>query len=37
MRSFLRNPGILVWWRANPYRFTPEFREYVERLVDEKT
>jgi hypothetical protein len=36
MRSLLSNPGIREWWKSNPFRFTPEFRAYVERLIEGK-
>jgi hypothetical protein len=36
MRSLLSNPGIREWWQSNPFRFTPEFRAYVERLIQGK-
>jgi hypothetical protein len=34
MRSLLGNPGVRDWWQSNPFRFTPEFRAYVEMLIE---
>ena len=33
MRSLLDNPGIRDWWQC-PFRFTPEFRGYVDKLIE---
>lgn len=26
----MNRPGVYDWWRANPYAFSPEFRNYME-------
>ena len=34
LRSILAMPGARDWWSANPYAFGPEFRSYIEGLLD---
>jgi hypothetical protein len=35
LRNVLTMPGAREWWAANPYAFRPEFRSYVEALLDQ--
>lgn len=35
LRKNLESSGVREWWRTTGYGFAPEFKRYVDRVVDE--
>jgi len=36
IKTVFSSDGVREWWAENPFGFSPEFREYVERLINPK-
>jgi hypothetical protein len=34
IKNVFSSDGVREWWAENPFGFSPEFREYVERLTN---
>jgi hypothetical protein len=37
IKAVFSSAGVREWWAENPFGFSPEFREYVERLINPKS
>ena len=35
IRAVFKSPGVKEWWAENPFGFSPQFRSYVETLIQE--